>query len=106
MGYNEDLQEVHALLHLFDEDKPLVFKGVQHYVPHYTGIYVAKDPFTKRFEGELQKWVASYGAGAFVSVQKRGYEDTLPNYRALATNQKYMWFRKEDTVVETEAAVT
>lgn len=53
MGYNEDLQEVHALLHLFDEDKPLVFKGVQHYVPHYTGIYVAKDQFTKRFQGEL-----------------------------------------------------
>ncbi|CAD8145403.1 unnamed protein product [Paramecium pentaurelia] len=105
MGYNEDLQEVHALVHLFEEDKPLIFKGVQHFVPHYTGIYVAKDPFTKRFQGEIQKWVASYGFGAFVSVQKRGYEDLLLNYNALAINQKYMWFKKEDQVVETEQAV-
>jgi len=28
MGYNEDVSEVHTLLHLFAEDKPVIFKGI------------------------------------------------------------------------------
>lgn len=28
MAYSDELQEVHTLLHLFEEDKPIIFKGV------------------------------------------------------------------------------
>jgi len=28
MAYNENVGEVHTLLHLFEEDKPVIFKGV------------------------------------------------------------------------------
>jgi len=53
MGYSEELREIHSLLHLFEEDKPIIFKGVHHYVPNYVGIYVGKDPLSKKFQGEM-----------------------------------------------------
>ncbi|CAD8143475.1 unnamed protein product [Paramecium octaurelia] len=105
MAYNENVGEVHTLLHLFEEDKPVIFKGVQHFVPHFIGIYVGKDPHSRRFQGELQKWVAQYGQGAFVDVMKKGYEDTLPNFRHIQINQKYLWFEKEDRIIQTPEKV-
>ncbi|CAD8140464.1 unnamed protein product [Paramecium pentaurelia] len=105
MAYNEDLSEVHTLLHLFAEDKPVIFKGIQHFVPHFIGIYVGKDPHSRRFQGELQKWVAQYGQGAFIDVLKKGYEDNLPNFRHIQINQKYLWYEKEDHIIQTPEKV-
>ena len=47
MGYSQTLQEIHVLIHLFNKDQPIIFKSIQHFVPHFIGIYVGKDPFAR-----------------------------------------------------------
>lgn len=54
MGYNEVTREVNVFLHLFDSNKPIIFKNVLHFVPNYMGVYLGKDPHTEPFSGFLQ----------------------------------------------------
>ncbi len=44
----------------------------------------------------MQKWAASHGSGAFTLVTRRGYEETLLNYNAVKTDNKYIWSLPEE----------
>lgn len=46
--------------------------------------------------------MAQYGFGAFTTISRRGFEEKLPNFNAIATNQKNTWFSEEDKIISTD----
>lgn len=40
MSYDNYLNEVHALVHLFDRNKFFIWKNIQHFVPNTLDIYL------------------------------------------------------------------
>lgn len=85
------------------DDKTLLVKRVQHFVPNFIAMYVGKDKFGKKFSGQMQKWSASHGKGAFTLVSRRGYEENLLYYNAVRTDNRYSWSLPDDRKKVTES---
>ncbi|CAD8190751.1 unnamed protein product [Paramecium octaurelia] len=97
ISYSEDKREVATLIKLFEKDDPVVFKDVQHFVANNMFVYLGKDSFSRKFQGELHKWELLFGAGSHTYD-----EETMPNLRYIIKNKKNMWFMKEDKTIDTK----
>ncbi|CAK81196.1 unnamed protein product (macronuclear) [Paramecium tetraurelia] len=97
MSYSEDKREVATLIKLFEKDVPIVFKDVQHFVANNMFVYLGKDSFSRKFQGEQHKWELLFGSGSHTYN-----EETMPNLRYIIKNQKNMWFSKEDKKIDTK----
>ncbi|CAK75737.1 unnamed protein product (macronuclear) [Paramecium tetraurelia] len=60
-------------------------------------VYLGKDSFSRKFQGEQHKWELLFGSGSHTYN-----EETMPNLRYIIKNQKNMWFSKEDKKIDTK----